>query len=588
MRAIVAHVSEGCPATGPLSIQLEALGDFAASTLTSETAPGTANARALPFPESTRAVSARADGSGRWLGFGEAGQHTNIDFMLWPSQDACSLWPVSATPTYPFEAAGVALGFAPTDETLLIAGGLVASGDAARAVSVDLARGESSEVPDGMPAFRAFSSITAFGTHALLVAGGIDPTLGEGNPADGAPTSTALTFDTATRRFTKNEPVHLIQPRARHAAVVLANGDTLLIGGSGPNGVPLATLEAISPATHGARAAGLATLGQARMDPIAFRLDDDRIFVGGGSDTNGVVSRLEWLSADASSVALFYDKVGIAPHHAFAPMPGGSVLGVGVCTTPPCLEKNAMWFVPDGLPPRKLPDLSIDPTAVQALRLVAGTDGAPWLYVLAGSRLWRRFDPWTGLFDEPDDAPSSGPDADLVGPTSVGPGVFAWIERDGGQGRLKGFRYDTRSAWAQDVAPLLLAGREHVVPNQPPVGAPGLGYTASGLALQGTGALAQIADATYAGLEAQLTMSSGAAPVLVLGTTRLGGATCPWPTSGDTTPGELLTLTRSGESAVLSRGGSQRKCAVPAGRLPLGLSAESAVSVVRSLRVLRR
>ena len=592
MRAIVAHFAPGCAAQTPLSIQIEALGDFSASAVTSETAPGNADVRALPFPASTRAVSAVADGGGHWLGFGEAGARTNIDFTLWPSDDACALWPDDTKPTYPFEPAGVALGYSAGDNTLLMAGTLVASGDSARAVSVDLALGEAAEVLDGMPAFRAFSSITTFGAHRLLVAGGVDPTLGEGKPEDGAPTSTALVFEIGSQRFAMNDPVHLIQPRARHAAVVLANGDTLLVGGSGPNGVALATLEAISPATRSARAAGLATLGHARVGPIAFRLDDDRVFVGGGSDANGIVNRLEWLSADANSVVLFYDTVGLASEHAFAAMPGGSVLGVGVCTAPPCSAQNALWFVPDGLPPRKLPDLSIlsvDPKLVETVRLAPGTDGAPWLFArVSGKPFWRRFDPWTGLFDEADAAPSTGPEADLVGPISIGPGALAWIERDGAQGRLKGFRFDTRSAWARDLVPLLLSGREHVTPNQPPVGPPGLAYTANGLALQGAGALARVADATYAGLQAEITMSSGPPPVLVLGATRLGDASCPWPTSEDSTPGERLTLTRHADSAVLSRGGSQTKCEVPAGRLSLGLSADAAVSVVRSLSVARR
>jgi hypothetical protein len=587
VRAIVAHLAP-CRSPGPLTIQLEALGDFPASALTAESAAGSAHGSILPFPAATRAVSARAEGSGSYLGFGEAAATGDLDFMLWPRTDACTLWDAG----YPVEPAGVALGHLPEAETMLVAGSLTASSDAARAVTVDLRTGVASEVQDGMPAFRAFASITAFGTHAMLVAGGIDPTLGGDEPEHGPPSATAFVFDIHTRRFVANDPIALAQPRARHGAVVLDSGDTLLVGGSGPNGVPLATLESVSPVTRSARAAGLATLGRARSSPTVFRLDDGRIFVGGGRDESGIVPRLEWLTPDAQSIALLYDEshVALAPHYAFAPLLGGSVLGVGACKTAPCSEQDVLWFPADGSAPLDLPKLSFDPKLVRGYTLVEGTDGSPWLVAHVGDKpVWRRFDAWTGVFDEPDVVPSSAPDADLLGPVALGSGVLGWLERAGPAGRVLGFRYDVRSRWARDLIPFLLNGHEHIGPSRPAMGlaVTGVELGPEGLALQGPGAEARVSDATYADLRAEIIMSGGAPPVIVLGGTRIGGSDCPWPGASQTATGEVLTVTRSGSAAALRRGGQKRSCSLGSGRLTFGLGAESAATRIRSFSIER-
>lgn len=591
LRAVVAHFAPRCAANASLAVHLEALGDFDASAVTSQSAPGDADRMSLPFPASTRAVSARAEGGGGWLGFGETNDAGGIHLMLWPRSEACTLWPATDEPAYPVEASGVALGFAPALATLLMAGSLVPTSEAARAVSIDLSKGSAEEVLDGMPALRAHATIAPFGDHALLVAGGIDPTLGSGDPEAGAPSSTAYVYDGRTRRFHGNQPIELVQPRARHAAVVLSNGDTILVGGTGPDGVALPTLEAVSPTTHSSRAAGLATLGRARVSPVAFRLDDDRIFVGGGSDSGGVVHRLEWLSPDARTIVLYYDEdtVTLAPHYAFAGLLGGSVLGVGACKKAPCSARRVLWLPSDGSSPRELPDLNFVPReGVDSLALVGGTDGSPWLFArVRGKPVWRRFDPWTGLFDEPDVVPSTGPNRDLPGPLSAGPGVLAWIERADASARLVGFRYDTRSAWARDLGPLILAGRDHVAPSRPAKGldATGIEYAPGVLGLEGPGSFVQVADATYAGLDAEIEARSGAPPVVLLGSARMGDGDCPWPESGDAVEGEIFTVSRSGTTAVLGRAGKTSACTTSPGRLTVGLAAGASATFIRSLTI---
>jgi len=578
--AVSARFAPGCgPEPSSLSIQLEALGDFEASTLTSDTAPGNANAQPLAFPAATRAVSSVAQGGGRtFLGLGELGAEDGIDLLLWRQDDACEVWPSPQNEVFPSEAKGVALGVLPNRGLLLGAGALVATADAASAFTVNLSTGAAAEVANGMIPGRAYATITPFGEDALLVAGGVDPSLSPSNLDQAPPIDSATIYDADQLSFDRSALVPLSQPRARHAAVVLANGETLLVGGVGPNGAALQTLESVSPVDHAARVAGLATLTRARVSPIAFRLSDDRIFVGGGFRDGAPVNTLEWLDSDASSVTLIQENVVLAPGAAFTAMPGGSVLGVGVCvpkqvsacagTVP---NSKVVWIRTDGTLD-ELPDLSSSPDATA---LIPATNAAPWLLAWAATtQTWKRFDPWTGLFDEVLDRPSSAPEADLGRPLAVEPGLFVWLERGPSSARLLGFRHDVRGTYARDVAPLLLSGREHVAPSRAPLGieVTGIEYTADGLGLAGTHASAHVMDSRYDRVTAELTLASGPPPRVLLGRTELGGSACPWPAATAAQLPEVLTLRRRGTQATLERGGVTARCSVEPGRLEMALA----------------
>jgi hypothetical protein len=524
--AVRARFAPGCGSdVASLSISLEALGDFEASALTSDGAPGDARGVPLTFPAKTRAVSGSAQGGGLgWSGLGEASGGGDLDLLLWRRDDACDAW--SSQPGFLVEPKGTSVGFLPTRHLLLAAGSLVQSADAARAFTWDLATGESREVPDGMLPARAYSSITAFGDDAMLVAGGVDPSLGGSSLDDAPPIDSATIFDADASRFDRATLIPLSQPRSRHGAVTLDNGDTLLVGGRGPGSIALPTLEAISPSERAARVAGLATLKHARIAPVVFRLDDGRIFVGGGSDGGAPVNALEWLTPDATSLVLIQENAVMSDRAAFAPLLGGGVLGVGVCVPKPAsqcagdLARRAVtWIRSDGSLDA-LPSLSFAPDSVS---LIPAADGAPWLSSRTGSaHVWKRFDPWNGLFDEPADAPSSAPDADLAGPVAVEPGLFVWLERDGSAARWRGFRHDTRGPYARDVAPLLLAGREHVAPSRAPfdLATSGIDYAAGGLGLSGSGAAAFVTDTTYANVTLELELTSGAPTVIAPGLAR--------------------------------------------------------------------
>jgi len=576
-----------------LSIELTALGDFEGSNATSKIAGGDARGLSLPFPAQTRAVTARAgSGAKGFAGVGAAAPSGDIDVLLWRTGGASELWsPAGAG--FPSQPLGVAVGIDAARRTVLAAGSLVASADAGRAFRVDLSTGVAEEVADGMLPARAFATITAFGPGAMLVAGGVDPTLSGGDLGAAPPIASASIYLQGEARFDRTRVIALAQPRSGHAAVVLASGETLLVGGAGPNGVPLSTLEIVSPEDSSARIAGLATLESPRVHPRALRLTDGRVFVGGGTLAGSPVGVLEWLSPDARSLTFLQGNLVLAESHSFAAMPDGGVLGVGVCvpkTVQACSGDAAMrsviWFRKDGAFD-VLPALTFTPSSAS---LIAAGAGAPWLHAVVGSTAtYRYFDPWTGRFEEPAEIPEQGPDPDLPPPLAVDPGAFVWLERAGG-GALRGFRHDVRGPYARDLAPLLLAGREHVAPSRFPSGVSksGIEYSAGGLGLAGSQSLAVVADTTYADLDLALTMTSGAPPVVHLGGTVLGGADCPWPDLASAEPGEVVHVRRRADEATLERKGATQSCTVGSGHLPLALGPSAGKSFVRALEIRRR
>lgn len=595
MLAIRAHLPAHCQEPKPATVQLEALGDFDASALTSETLTQAPNGSELAFPLETQAVEARGEGGAiRFLGVGRAAAQRDIDFLWLPEESACDLYRPGPSRPYPLATGGEAVGLHSAERVLLVAGGIAAAGDAARALRLDLDTGSASEVPDGMIPGRAFATVTELGPDALLVAGGIDPS--EGALESAPPIASAVVYEIESGRFDRSALIALSKPRARHGAVVLDSGDTLLVGGAGPD--PLTSLEIVSPTDRAARVVGLTGLARPRIAPVVLRLDDGRVFVGGGVDAAGdVVPDLEWLAADGSQHLRLSSDVRSAPAPGFAAMPGGAVLAVGVCVPgqssaerPDCipgrLERQVAWiradYGVDRLPP--LPLSTSDP------RLIPAADGAPYLLATtaAGARVLLRFDPWSGAFVAPEHAPELLPVAGTA-PIAADPGLFVWLSPFGDALSIRAFRHGTRNRYSRDVAPLLLAGGAHVAPDRAPLPGSGIVYGAFGLELEARAdpPRAFVTDTSYADLrlEIELAAPTDAPPRVALGGVVLGDGDCPWP--GDATSSTLL-VRRGSSDVTLARGSAVSACDLPPGRVTVELRAPAAgVSRVRSL-VIRR
>jgi hypothetical protein len=583
---IDARAPAACPVPASAVLELEALGDFEASNRTAELVPAGAS-RELTFPLSTRAVSAVArDGGEHWLGLADV-QGDSAALALWPENGSCALFQAEAE-TYPRTLEGHGASVSADGRVVLIAGGL--GQDGAETLLFDVGTLATGSAANGLSALRAWPSVTAFGS-GFLVAGGQDP----GRVLDDADIVDATTTAGVP------ETIRLGQRRARHAGVVLASGDTLLVGGHGDEPEhplsPLVVIPVVPP--HKPRVAGLALVATARLDPVALRLSDGRILVGAGIDAERrAVTTVEWLTPDASRAArppVDLADFGAAARLVFTALPGGSVLAAARAANGDAL---AFWISPEGF---------VEPLAVPAAPagdweplLIPASDGSPFLVIgPSGTQRVLRFNPW-----ERSNRPFRDAALELDGPlpgagakpVAIDGGAFVWLGQDGEGVKLFGLRHDVRGAYARDVA-LLTPDPEdplqplHIAPDWRS-GPDTLVYDGK-LRLGGDGsaptqrvASVFVTDALYADFDLTLGLEAGPPPLVLLGNVELGGPACAWPEPGSA-PEELRVLRRE-RAVLLLRGGVQSTCEVAAERSPIGLKQGGAEPTVVASLTIRR
>jgi len=595
------------------NLELIALGDFEADNDSAEILPLDRAGVSLRFPAATQGIAARVGGGARaFIGYGERGPSDRLDVLLWPERTACRL----PTGSYPGRHGGQALGFSRASGRVLVAGGNdplspdamlgFASFDT-RTGALD-ARGRDDGVTQALP--RAFATVTEFGAR-LLVAGGEKPVMGVPDD-DIEPYALGELFDPAVGAYT-GESITLLGGRTHHAALVLDDGRTLLVGGRtkiGGTSIAQYQLEIVDPLSLRATLADVVT---ARIDPTALRLSDGRLFVGGGTALDGalVTPVGEWLTANARLDTTRLDaQVPARFDRAFVATSGGGVLFVGGCEDrPPASDEDARacqrcrhgcepldgfdawWIDRDG----HASPVGLDGISATAPLLLPGSDGSPWLVAAeAGApeqpRLFR-FNPWAQSFEPYDLAPLPLPRRDMPAPLEIDRDTFVWLDPRARGDELVGLRLGTRSRYAQDLALVLLAdpldpGRPlHLTPDR----ALGAAVSYDGkLTLREPGVVVRVADTDYADVTIvlELAPSSAGPPLVLLGESALGGAECPWP-SGD--GAEPPSITRKATQAVLRyAGGPPRTCAVAPGRLTLGVGAGDVPAVLREISIVRR
>ncbi len=466
---------------------------------------------AMPLGTRELGVAVTADAAGLlfWRGRADVATSGDVDVLLWPSTGGCAL----SQPAEPLrDRTDAAIG-ALDGRRVLVAGGAADSVVPASFVA-DLTTGVQTKLLADLLVPRARATVTAFGDGAL-VAGGVRPDSGE--LLASAEVFTGADFDGA--------PILLSEGRAVHGAVVLATGETLLVGGTGNRGA-LATLEIVDPKTRRYRTAGLTHLDTPRSRPIVLRLANGEILVAGGVDDQGSpIGSLEWLSFDARE----HKQTRLLPAAAslgVAALPGGGALAVLAPTSPAPDFKN-VWVISA--------DRTADPATsiageLKAARLFPGNAGSPVLYT--GDR-WLRWQPWLGEFGlMAEVASGGGPDRDaLVSPDL---GLAAWLSTNNGHATLSGLRFDARGAYTTDSVrgPLLANSTAFMSPDRlvsrsatPITFSPDRGL------LLDTGASAFLTDATFAAFALDLTVT-GPAPIVVLRDDagvelEVGGGTCP-------------------------------------------------------------
>ncbi len=546
------------------------------------------------LPKETRSLVVDiSQGDVEWRGLSDIPKNGPIHVLVWPGGESCRLTrDVGRRSDMAFGVFG---------RHFMIAGGRSLDGPQVPHTFVgDLATGAIERLEFGLNTRRANPSVTEFrapsdgdGPSPALVAGGHDPDSGSGEepiraiataeiyvPKLGAPSDVG-DFD--------RQRIDLSEPRTRHGAIVLATGETLLVGGRGPGG-PLRTMEIVDPVTRRARTAGVALLNVARENPTVLRLASGEILVAGGIDARkSQVPTIEWFAPDASRSTKRPVDLATGQERSFVALDAGGALAVIHPEVGASPEFKTVWVISaDGT---LEPGLPVDPATLDTVRLFPGAEGAPVLWT---GRRWMRWSPWFGSFEAIADAPESGPSLDAIG--SGDRGLALWVDdrKEAGM-NINGFRFATRTQFGAIPKPLLVSGTEQLAPDRL-AGTAGSSITfdpARGLVL-GTGASAFLTDVTFANFELQIDVTA-AAPTIVLRPERgteleVGGASCAFAQAAH----QSLAVKRRGRRVIVKVDDApERACPVEleeAVRVSLGLrgSQGAGVSAGRNLRVTRR
>jgi hypothetical protein len=581
-RRVVVHRVAGCDVAQDGTLTLRALGDFTDERAANVEAKAASDDVALPF--TLQGVEASIV-EPAFRGVGYANAPDDVHLSLWSSDRSCT--PIDDV--VPASSGGPAMS-AFADGNAVIVAGLAPDQrpqDSAFALVWDTRKGVRIG-PSDLNAHRlAFASVTPFGAGAL-VAGGADPKY---LPIQ--PVRSALVF----RDGAFQEPPVVLGDdyRARHGAVVLADGETLLVGGEDERGAALSSLVAVAPTDappYGqSRASGLGSLAAGRKFPVVLRLANGRVLVAGGTDDAGQpVPTLEWFAPDGAPCPECPPTLSLfaRPERAYVALAAGGALAVGAGpdANNPSRTVGDVWWITDDGALEELPALTADQVGAGKLRLVPGSNGAPWLWNGAG---WFRFDPWQKKFIKPNVTPSDGPDVDLPA-VAIDPGLFVWLERDTDADsgsrvtRVRGFRHDVRGPLARDTPFLFAADHEHVVPDRPP--GTDVIIDNDGLHLANGGSIV-IADSTYADAVITGKTRSTALPGVKLGADYVvGSADCVWPSVAASDAGDerSFEIHRTGTQLEVRVTGSAnvQTCAGPAGRISVGLTSFGSFPIVVS------
>jgi hypothetical protein len=571
-RTVTVHAPKSCidaqtPLDGQAYVEFDALGDFdppaqpAGGHLL-----GALGAQLTEIDDDAQVLAVEATEADReWQGVGDVAATGNVDVLVTPTLTSCAL-------TSPATATGSRSGatLAPFGgRQVLLVGGVplpkLNLGPPPTYVA-NLNTGAIVQATPDLLVPRTGATVTAFGSGAL-VAGGIDP------QSQGSVQATAEVFDAALGGFDQQSPIMLSEPRADAGAVVLATGETLLVGGVGADGTSvLASMEIVDPATRTVRTANVAQLSVARSAPTVLLLASGQILVVGGVDGSGnPVNTLEWFRADVSQASQLPSQLVTGQAQSAVALEGGGAL---VVMAPPAnagATFNDVWMIDaDGAVEAAQP---IEGALTQPV-LFGGAGGAPLLWT--GDR-WLRWQPWQGSFGDADvlDSTPASVSEVVASPDS---GLAFWL--DATDLALTGLRFDSQGEYSALPGALLAGDDGETAPDRLP--SPGVVTfdPSTGVTLA-SGASVFVTDRTYADVTIDVDQPTGE-PVLVVlrdqtGTElEVGGETCPGALTGSTA-GQASTLhvQRTGTAVTWNLGGGAPvTCATgiaDAARLSIGL-----------------
>jgi hypothetical protein len=517
-----------------------------------------------------------------WLGVAGVPPQGNVDVLLLPALSSCPLPAAVMSSDAAPGRAGSSMALVAPDQVMIVGG---APGDAMAPLPptyvVRMGTGAVAVPDPDLLKPRVNASVTVFGTMGL-VAGGFDANASGMNPLD-----SAEVYDPALGRFDREHTVQLSEPRADHGAVVLAGGETLLVGGVGSAGQVLSSMEVVDPTTRAARATNVARLTIARRAPTVLRLASGEILVAGGVDQNMMpVATLEWFAADVAVPSRSPRDLVAGSARSYTALQAGGALAV-IAPTPgaPPGFQNVWMIDPDGALEAAAPIEG----ALTRPHLFGGAGGSPALWT--GDR-WLRWQPWAGSFGllgVLDDAVANV--GELA--ASADPGLAMWS--DGTSWAPVLLRFDTRGPYSSLHGPVFLLDTADSAPDRlPQSGAVAFDATL-GLAL-GPGASAFVTDRTYADVQIDLDAPTGEPAAVILrgeggSEIEVGGQGCPGAAVAGTA--SSIRVRRKGAQVDWARlPGPDTPCpmVVPSeARFAVGVrTPENAPrSVVRNLRVQR-
>jgi hypothetical protein len=584
-RAVTLHVPKACDmvVSGGFAQYFE-LGDFEPAPPATGHLVSQVGETLSEVSDQARALVAEATQSSRtWSGTTPVAPAGSIDVLVLPELESC---PLSGSLGARSPASPSAMASIPGNGLLVV--GDVSSTATPRSYVADMSTGRVTAVAPDLTTPRSGASVTTFGGGAL-VAGGAN--------RQGTVLGTAERY-TDGGGFDQGHPILLSEPRADHGAVVLAGGETLLVGGVGADGkTVLGSMEIVDPVTNTVREQNVALLAYPRRAPTVLRLASGDVMVAGGTDATGtVVPKIEWFSPDASTMAKIPQDLAAGAARSFVALGGGGALAVVAPPAGADASFQTVWVIDASGAIEAATSLA----GVVAPVLFAGTQGAPILWTgsspSAGGR-WLRWQPWQGSFgpfDVLDTTPANITDATA----SPDPGLAAWLDDGtGGDARLTALRFDVRGDYSTLPGPLLVDSTAEMAPDRL-VSDQNLAFDPStGLALSGD-ATAFVTDRTYADVSIDVDAPTGEPGFVVLRDQEgveleVGGVSCPGALPGGKAPSSLH-VQRSGATVTWSvRGGASGTCktGVRSGaRLSVGVRGAAASpgrSVVRNLRIVR-
>jgi hypothetical protein len=434
----------------------------------------------------------------------------------------------------------------------------------------DLTTGAVTEAQPDVEPPRLSATVTPFGSGALVAGGESD---------NGIVQNDSWVYSPSLGGFDKAHIITLSEYRAHHAAVVLADGRTALVGGSADAGgrTLLKTLDVIDPTTSAATEHGFDTLMTPRLDPVVVRLANGDFLVVGGTHTTGArVTSLEWFRSDASLNEGELDLPWGDATFTITALEGGGALVVEN-------RARSTWII-GALGAIQQTGATLGPLTNPVL--FGGAGGAPILWT--GDR-FLRWQPW---------AMTWGPFVTLGGPTpniqggvvSPDPGLGIWFDPNAKQ--LLAMRFDKHNAYSElfpggsvGLADLATVTSPDELPTRSVVSFDpdqGLSVTSVGQAF--------VTDRTYADVTVHVTSASMPGACVVLRGT--AGEPVILPDDGST-PGLTLDVQRIGENVSFSNNGGPFKASnsviVVGTRVTVGVrgTSDTSPAIVTGLRITR-